>query len=103
MVKKQIKEFELKTEGGSYPCTLPCKVGRVLSQAGASTSELGEYISFDGVISADEIALSIKYFYLRIHCCSLCWSTSFHTILGYRKSSTIACWATWAKQEARFR
>lgn len=66
MVKKQIKEFELKTEGGSYPCTLPCRVGRVLSAAGASSSELGDFISFDGVISADEVALSIKYFYLRI-------------------------------------
>ena len=66
MVKKQIKNFELKTSCGSYPCALPCRVGGVLSAVGKSDLELGDQVDFEALINVDEVALSIKYFYLRI-------------------------------------
>ena len=66
MVKRELKSFEMKVNEKSYPCTLPCTVKSVLSAAGDKSLELGSGVSFDTVISADELALSIKHFYLRI-------------------------------------
>jgi hypothetical protein len=66
MVKKQIRNFELKTSFGSYPCTLPCRLGSVLSEVGKGDLELGDHVDFETIINVDEVALSIKYFYLRI-------------------------------------
>lgn len=66
MVKKEIKSFELVTEGGSYPCTVPCSVGSVLSAAEADLEGIGSSVSFNTSITLDEVSLSIKHFYLRI-------------------------------------
>ena len=66
MVKKEIKNFELKTEKGSFPCIAPCSVKSLLTKAGESIENIGSCVSFDTVITVDDLALSIKYFYLRI-------------------------------------
>lgn len=75
MVKRELKGFELKITENSYPCTTPCTVKSVLSAAGESLPHSVSELSFNTVISADEAALSIKYFYLRIkgikHPCKL--------------------------------
>ncbi len=75
MVKRELKGFELKVNEKSFPCTTPCTVKSVLSAAGEKSMALGSEVSFNAVISADEAALSIKYFYLRLkgikHPCKL--------------------------------
>ena len=75
MVKRELKSFEVKINEKSYPGIAPCTVKSVLSAAGENSLELGSEVSFNTVISADEAALSIKYFYLRLkgikHPCKL--------------------------------
>jgi hypothetical protein len=66
MVKKELKNFELKIEDASYPCLAPCSVKSVLSAAGESLENLGSTVRFETNLQVDDVALSIKYFYLRI-------------------------------------
>ena len=66
MVKKEIKRFELKLMNKSFSCSAPCTVKSVLSAAKESLCDLGSEVSFETVITADQLALSYKYFYLRI-------------------------------------
>ena len=66
MVKKELKNFELKIEDASYPCLAPCSVKSVLTAAGKSFENLGSSLRFETNIYADEVSLSIKNFYLRV-------------------------------------
>ncbi len=66
MVRREIKNFELITDGGRYPCQLPCSVHSVLEAAGASLDTLGSSVSFESKIYVDDVALAMRNFYLRI-------------------------------------
>lgn len=66
MVKKEIKNFELNIGEKSFACLAPCSVKSVLTAASESLENLGSTVSFETNIYADEVALSIKNFYLRV-------------------------------------
>lgn len=75
MVRRELKSFELIYEGGRAECSVPCSVKSVLEAQGAKNKpdesvlpdpcEL-EKVSFETNIYVDEVALSIKNFYLRL-------------------------------------
>ena len=66
MVKREIKSFELKTEGGSYSCSTPCSVRSALAAAGENIGNIGSRVSFDANIFVDDTSLAMRNFYLRI-------------------------------------
>ena len=65
MVRREIKNFELICEGGSYTCTLPCSVKSVLSAVGEEVA-IGDSVRFDTDIYVDDVALAMRNFYLRV-------------------------------------
>ena len=66
MVRREIRKFELITEGGRYECQAPFSVKSVLEAAGASTDTIGSCVSFESIIQVDDVALAMRNFYLRI-------------------------------------
>lgn len=66
MVRREIKNFELKILGESLACSTPCSVKSVLSASGKEIESLGSSVSFEAVISATDESLSMKNFYLRV-------------------------------------
>ena len=66
MVKREIKDFELVTDAGRYPCTTPCSVSSALALAGASGEEIIDSLAFEGVFNIDDAAFSMKHIYMRI-------------------------------------
>lgn len=66
MVRREIKNFELVTEGGRYPCRVPFSVNSVLSSVGADVSSVGSFVRLETEIYVDDVALAMKNFYLRL-------------------------------------
>lgn len=65
MVRREIKNFELILEGGSYTCSVPCSVKSVLSTIPEDV-KIGSEVRFDADIYVDDVALAIRNFYLRV-------------------------------------
>ena len=65
MVRREIKNFELVVEGGSYTCSIPCSVKSVLSAFDGETS-IGQSVRFESDIYVDDAALAMRNFYLRV-------------------------------------
>ena len=70
MVRREIKSFELITEGGSYQAQTPFSVNSVLSAAGAKVKKIGSTVSLNAEIYVDDVALAMKNMYLRVR-----WTT----------------------------
>ena len=66
MIRREIKRFELVTNGERYECTIPFSVKSVLTSAGAELDCIGDAVKFESVIHVDDVALAMKNFYLRI-------------------------------------
>ena len=66
MVRREIKNFNLKTEGADVACTLPCSVKSALLAAGEKVENIGSSVRFDTNIYVDDISLAMKNFYLRL-------------------------------------
>ena len=66
MVRREIRSFEMLLGEEKYPCTLPCSVKSVLEAQGKECTVLGESVSFESLIYADETALAMKNIYLRL-------------------------------------
>nr|MBE6545260.1 hypothetical protein [Oscillospiraceae bacterium] len=66
MVRREIKHFEIITEGGSYQAQTPFSVNSVLSAAGANVKKIGSTVSFNAEIYVDDVALAMKNMYLRV-------------------------------------
>ena len=66
MVRREIKKFELITEGEVYECQVPFSVKSVLASAGADLDTVGSSVRFESKIYVDDVALAMKNFYLRI-------------------------------------
>lgn len=65
MVRREILNFNLVTDFGTYPCRLPASVSEVLSSAEAEFGSIG-FARFETEFNMDEAALSSRYFYLRL-------------------------------------
>lgn len=66
MERREIKDFELVTDSGRYPCAVPCSVSAALALAGASGEEIIDRLSFEGVFNIDVSSFSNKHTYMRI-------------------------------------
>lgn len=64
MVRREILKFELVTEEGRYPCTVPFSIRDVLLANGASTDLSGE-VRLESELLVPDSALAMKNFYLR--------------------------------------
>lgn len=65
MVRREIKNFQLKVNGESYECTVPCSVKSVLSAADVEYSGLDK-VRFESNIYVDDVALAMRNFYVRV-------------------------------------
>ena len=66
MVRREIKNFELVVGEARYECAVPCSVKSVLSDLDIGLDTVGDRVSFEGNIYVDDVALTIRNFYLRI-------------------------------------
>ena len=66
MIRREIKKFELITEGASYECHLPCSVKSVLASVGADLDNIGSSVRFESKIHIDDVSLALNNFYLRL-------------------------------------
>lgn len=65
MVRREILKFELVTEGGRYPCTVPFSVRDVLLKNGISTADFSGEVRLESELFVPETALAMKNFFLR--------------------------------------
>ena len=66
MVRREIKNFELVTDLGSYPCHVPCSVNSVFSEAGINAESVGDRVDFCTDIYVDAAAMAMKNIHLRL-------------------------------------
>lgn len=64
MIRREIRRFELVTEGERYQCQTPFSVKTVL--ANEAIENYSGAVSFETAIHVDDVALAMKNFYLRI-------------------------------------
>ena len=66
MVRREIRKFELITEGGRYESQAPFSVKSVLAGAGVGADTVGSSVRFEAKIQVDDVALAMRNFYIRI-------------------------------------
>ena len=66
MVRREIIKFELVTEDGRYPCTVPFSVGDLLSSNGSSVERVRGDVRLESEIFAPDASYATKNFYIRL-------------------------------------